>query len=207
MGRPATRAWPLRHAAGLLLAATSLAAAEAIRPAQALVWQWSFERPAGLPHGPVRASGLLHTSHSPDAAGFFTILAASGSRNGVAITALLPAGSSIPGNSGFYSDNLLSQDPSAGGQLTTHGFNLSFADGSFSNLFTASFLSPVLDMDFHSVPPAFATLPDTELTGVFRARPVEVPAPLPALGAACALGWSRRLRRRSLLQRSRSRSS
>lgn len=207
MGRPATRAWPLRHAAGLLLAASSLAAAEAIRPAQALVWQWSFVRPAGLPHGPVRASGLLHTSDSPDAAGFFTILSVSGSRNGVAITALLPAGSSIPGNGGYFSDNLLRPDPSGGGQLTTHGFNLSFADGSFSNLFTGTFLSPVLDMDFHSVPPAFATLPDTELTGVFRASPIGVPAPLPALGAACALGWSRRVRRRNRAQRSSSRSS
>lgn len=177
------------------------------QPAKALVWTWSFERPAGLPHGPVLSSGLLHSTDSPDAAGFHTILSVSGSRNGVAITALLPTGSSIPGNAGYFSDNLLRRGLAGGGQLTTHGFNVSFADGSFSNLFTATFLSPVLDMDFHSVPPAFATLPDTELTGVFRARPVDVPAPLPAIGAACGLGWSRRLRRRRRAQRSSSRRS
>jgi hypothetical protein len=160
--------------------------------AEALQWKWSFARPASQPYGPITAMGLLTTTDTPDGDGFYTILSASGNRNGVAIAELLPLGSSIPGNSGFFSDNLLRQGNEP---MTKHGFNVRYEDGSFSNFFTATFLNPVQDMDFHSVPPSFATLPDTELTGVFQASPIRVPAPVPALGVGLALAWSRRLRR------------
>jgi hypothetical protein len=149
-------------------------------------------RPADQPHGPVLAEGLLHTGETPNADGYYTILAASGSRNGVAISTLLPLGSSIPGNAGYFSDNLLRVGAPP---LTSHGFNVSYVDGSYSNFFSATFLSPV-DMDFHSVPPNFSKLPDTELTGLFVARQVPVPGPLPAAGVGLALAWSRRLRSR-----------
>ncbi|MFM7265201.1 MAG: hypothetical protein ACKOZW_06360, partial [Cyanobium sp.] len=78
--------------------------------------------------------------------------------------------------------------------MTSHGFNVSFADGSFSNIFTATFLNPVVDMDFHSVPPAFAFEAGTERKGVFTLRRVPVPGPLPIAGAGLALAWGRRLR-------------
>ncbi len=160
--------------------------------AHALQWTWRFERPASQPYGPILALGVLSTGDSPDGAGYYTILSASGSRNGVAIAELLPIGSSIPGNASYASDNLLREGSVP---MTSHGFNVRFVDGSFSNIFTATFLDPVQDMDFHSVPPAFATLPDTELTGLFQASPIRVPAPLPAVGMGLALAWSRRLRR------------
>jgi hypothetical protein len=110
----------------------------------------------------VAATGRLRTGDTPDGNGFFTILEVSGQRNGVAITELQGAGSSIPGNAGYFSDNLvrLGTEP-----LTKNGFNVSYADGSFSNVFTATFLSPVVDMDFHSVPPNFTVGPDTEREG------------------------------------------
>lgn len=161
--------------------------------ARALVWEWSFVRPADQPYGPVLAEGLLHTSDTPNADGLYTILAASGSRNGVAISSLLPLGSSIPGNAGYFSDNLVREGAPP---LTSHGFNVSYVDGSYSNFFSATFLSPVVDMDFHSVPPDYSYLADTELTGLFVARRVSVPAPLPAAGVGVALGWCRRLRSR-----------
>jgi hypothetical protein len=178
-----------RLAAVLLGGAAMLPAGEA----RALVWEWSFVRPADQPHGPVLAEGLLHTGETPNADGYYTILAASGSRNGVAISTLLPLGSSIPGNAGYFSDNLLRVGAPP---LTSHGFNVSYVDGSYSNFFSATFLSPVVDMDFHSVPPNFSKLPDTELTGLFVARQVPVPGPLPAAGVGLALAWSRRLRSR-----------
>jgi hypothetical protein len=180
------RRWPARFA--LLLGATALLQAGVAR---ALVWQWRFEAPNTPPHGAVLADGLLRTTDTPDGSGFFTILDASGQRNGVAITALMPTGSSIPGNAGFASDNLVR----AGAvPMTSHGFNVSYADGSFSNFFTATFLTPVVDMDFHSVPPNFAFEPGTERPGVFSVRQVPVPGPLPLAGASLALAWSRRLR-------------
>jgi hypothetical protein len=161
--------------------------------AHALQWQWRFERPASEPYGPILALGVLSTSDSPDGSGYFTILTANGSRNGVAIEELLPIGSSIPGNAAYTSDNLLREGSVP---MTSQGFNVRFADGSFSNFFTATYLSPVQDREFHSLPPAFATLPETELSGLFQARPIRVPAPLPAVGVGLALAWSRRLRRR-----------
>jgi hypothetical protein len=155
------------------------------------MWEWRFDAPNTPPYGAVAAEGRLRTNNSPDSNGFFTILEASGQRNGIAITALLSAGSSIPGNSGYTSDNLVRSGTEP---LTKNGFNVSYADGSFSNFFTATFLSPVVDMDFHSVPPNYSVEPDTERTGVFQVHPV--PGPLPAAGVGLALAWSRRLRRR-----------
>ena len=161
--------------------------------ARALVWEWNFDAPDVHPYGAVTAAGRLLTNNTPDANGFFTILDASGKRNGVAITGLQGVGSSIPGNAGYFSDNLvrLGAEP-----LTKKGFNVSYADGSFSNFFTATFLSPVVDMDFHSVPPNFSFEPDTERKGIFLVRQVPAPGPLPAAGVGLALAWSRQLRSR-----------
>lgn len=161
--------------------------------AQALMWEWHFTAPDLPPYGAVLAKGLLRTTDTADAAGFFTILEASGQRNGVAITTLMNTSSSIPGNAGYSSYNLLRTGPLP---LTSHGFNVSYEDGSYSNFFTATFLSPVVDMDFHSVPPSYNFGPDTERRGVFQLRQVPVPGPLPAAGVVVALARSRQLRRR-----------
>lgn len=174
--------------AGLVIGAAALLQAGSAR---AILWEWRFEAPNDPPYGTVLAEGLLRTSDSPDSNGFFSILNVTGQRNGVAISTLLPTGSSIPGNAGFSSDNLV--QPGAV-PMTSHGFNVSFVDGSYSNFFTATFLNPVVDMDFHSVPPAFAFEPGTERTGVFQLRRAPVPGPLPLAGAGLALAWSRRLR-------------
>lgn len=186
-GRCAPLAWRTAPVLGALAALLCDAGA-----AGALQWSWRFDRSASQPYGPIEAQGILTTSDSPDGNGFYTILSASGSRNGVTIAELLPLGSSIPGNTGFFSDNLLRQGNEP---MTKYGFNVRYEDGSYSNFFTATFLNPVQDMDFHSVPPSFATLPDTELTGVFQASPIRVPGPVPALGVGLALAWSRQLRR------------
>jgi hypothetical protein len=175
-------------AATLLLGAATLLQAGSAR---AISWEWRFEAPNDPLYGTVLAEGLLRTTDSPDSSGFFSILEASGQRNGVAISALLPPGSSIPGNAGFSSDNLIRPGSLP---LTSHGFNVSYTDGSYSNFFTATFLDPVVDFDFHSVPPAFAFGPDTERVGTFQVRPVPVPGPLPLAGTGLALAWSRRLR-------------
>ncbi len=173
-------------------------------PAQALSWHWSFLRPAAGGQPAIDARGRLRTTAATDASGFHTITAVSGHRNGVAITSFLPAGTAIPGNclsasQCYEADNLLRQGDLGPGQLTSHGFGVGFADGTFANYFNATFLTPAVDMEYFSAPP-FNTLPpeaeDSELTGLFAATPV--PGPLPMSGGLLAMGWARRLRRRLL---------
>lgn len=172
-------------------------AATTAQPASALTWDWSFQRNA-TPS--VNSFGQLNTSDIPDSQGFFTITEVTGERNSVPITSFIPTGSPIPGNCGkncFNSDNLLSSsDP----QLTTHGFGVGFADGTFANYFFASFLKPQTYLEYFSAPP-FAPLPpgkeDSELAGLFRASPVApVPGPLPIAGAWLSWSFARQLRRR-----------
>ncbi|MEB3332521.1 MAG: hypothetical protein VKI83_08525 [Synechococcaceae cyanobacterium] len=189
----------------LLGLALVLAAAFSPRPAQALIWQWGFSREADAAGAAVQAGGLLVSSDFPDAEGFHPITALSGSRNGVAIEALLPGGSAIPGNcltatDCFLSDNRLRRDSGEGhGQLTSHGFGVRFVDGTYANVFHASFLSPARDLEYFSAPP-FGLIPpaaeDSELDGRFQAAPLAVPGPLPLGGALLALHWAGRLRRR-----------
>lgn len=171
-------------------------------PTQAIQWRWRFERPADANGPAVLANGILLTTNLSDSSGFFTITSLAGERNGVAITSLLPAGTAIPGNctnasTCFTGDNLLRSAGSAP-QLTSHGFGVGFADGTFANYFHASFLTPPVDMEYFSAPP-FGFIPpaseDSELPGVFHAT-TPVPGPLPLGGALLSLGWARRLRKR-----------
>jgi hypothetical protein len=170
----------------------------------ALVWEWSFER-----HDDpmVEAFGEFVTTDTPDDQGFYTITGVTGERNKVAIDGFIPTGSPVPGNcldvlTCFTSDNLVRIEDD-NGQLTTHGFGVSFADGTFANYFYASFLQPPTYLEFYSVPP-FGFLPpdtlggDSELAGTFEAAPKfdPVPGPLPIAGAVMGFGWARQLRRR-----------
>jgi hypothetical protein len=105
----------------------------------ALLWHWNYSGTG------VSASGTLATDVSPDANGFYRITGITGTANGAAITGLQPAGTAIPGNSGFAVDNLVSP---TGPQLTKHGFGFAVADGSFHNPFHAGD-----DLDYISTPP------------------------------------------------------
>lgn len=152
------------------------------------------------------AFGKLTTTRSPDANGFYTINSITGERNSITVSGLMPTGSVAPGNcldasTCFASDNLLR--PLQGGrtQLSSNGFNVAYANGTYANYFFASFLSPPAYLEFYSVPP-FGFIPpggpqppDSELTGTFQATPI--PGPLPVAGVLSGLGWARRLRRRS----------
>jgi hypothetical protein len=90
-----------RPTLGLLIAWLLAASLAPARPAAAsLVWTWSYSE-AGI-----SASGTLTTEDAANAAGFFPITGISGSRNGVAITALQPAGTAIPGNEPVLVDNV-----------------------------------------------------------------------------------------------------
>jgi len=168
--------------------------------AQALSWRWSSVRSASADQPAIRASGSFNTGFSQDQAGFPTIQSLSGQRNGIPITSFLATGSSIPGNcipsTCFKGDNLVRQ-PGGAAQLTSHGFGVGFADGTYANYFFASFLQPAVYLEYFSAPPFDFVPPgpeDSELSGVFRAIPV--PGPLPFGAALMGWGWSRRLRRR-----------
>ena len=107
-------------------------------------WTWSYSEPG------ISASGTLTTDDAANADGFFPITGISGARNGVAITALQPAGTAIPGNEPFAVDNLIR---AGGPQLTGSGFGFALADGTFANAFFADFLTPPGYLEFFSAPP------------------------------------------------------
>jgi len=94
--------------------------------AEALEWKWSYQGEG------VAASGAFTTNDKPNAEGFYEITAVAGQANGVAITALQPPGTSIPGNDGYPVDNLIR---TMAPQLTKHGFGYALADGTYANPF------------------------------------------------------------------------
>ena len=94
--------------------------------AQAATWKWSYQGEG------VAASGAFTTKDAPNADGFFEITAITGEANGVAITGLVPPGTSIPGNDGYPVDNLVRTEAP---QLTLHGFGYALANGTYANPF------------------------------------------------------------------------
>lgn len=182
--------WNRMASAGLLALALGWSAA----PAQAaLLWNWSYGG------GGISASGTFTTGDTPDGAGFYSIVGITGSRNGVSITGLHPAGSPIPGNAPFAVDNLLS---ATGSQLKADGFGYALADGSYANVFFASFLPTPSAVEFLSAPPIGSGNnnlgpEDSELQVNFSASPARMPVPEPAglalvAIALAALQWTRR---------------
>ena len=59
--------------------------------------------------------------------------------NGVAITGLQPAGTSIPGNDGYPVDGLIKAEAP---QLSLHGFGYALADGTYANPFYGDHFVP-----------------------------------------------------------------
>jgi hypothetical protein len=103
-------------------------------PARALEWRWSYSGEG------VEASGAFTTADRPDADGFYAITGIEGEMNGVAITGLQPAGTSIPGNPGYPVDGLVRAEAP---QLSLHGFGYALADGTYANPFYgARFVPP-----------------------------------------------------------------
>ena len=179
-----------RRLAGLLLAA-GLALAP-FGQASALLWNWSYGGPG------VAASGTFTTGDTPDAGGFHEITAITGSRNGVAIIGLWPAGSPIPGNEPFAVDDLVSP---AAEQLTGDGFGYQLADGNYVSPFFASFLTPAGYLEVYSAAPftpGFTNFgpEDSELPITFLAVPVPEPDGLALLGAGVGLAALARRRGR-----------
>src|SRR5271167_3738085 len=102
----------------LALLLVGLAALVAL-PAEALEWRWSYQGEG------VEASGAFTTKDARNADGFYEIIGVKGEMNGVAITGLQPAGTSIPGNDGYPVDNFVRTDAP---QLTLHGFGYALAN-------------------------------------------------------------------------------
>jgi hypothetical protein len=102
-------------------------------PAQALEWRWSYQGEG------VTAWGSLTTKDAPNADGFYAITGVKGEANGVAITGLQPAGTSIPGNDGYPVDGLVRTEAP---QLSLHGFGYALADGTYANPFYGDHFVP-----------------------------------------------------------------
>jgi hypothetical protein len=118
----------LKFALSFLIAATLFA-----ERAQASEWRWSYQGEG------VTASGALTTKDAPDAEGFYEITGIKGEMNGVAITGLQPAGTSIPGNDGYPVDGLVRVEAP---QLSLHGFGYALADGTYANPFYGDHFVP-----------------------------------------------------------------
>jgi hypothetical protein len=110
----------LRFALSLLIAAAFAARAEASE------WRWSYQGEG------VSASGAFTTKDTPNADGFYEIIGIKGEANGVAITGLQPAATSIPGNDGYPVDNFVRTDAP---QVTLHGFGYALANGTYADPF------------------------------------------------------------------------
>src|SRR5215470_11964623 len=132
------------------------------------LWNWRYFGSG------VDASGTITTLDSPDASGGFLITAITGTRNGETITALQPAGSSIPGNEPFHVDNLVFLGP--GLQLTGDGFGFSTSTGAAANPFFADFLPVPGYLEFASRPASGGGLDTFEVPVQFVATPVPEPS-------------------------------
>jgi hypothetical protein len=113
-------------------------------PAEALEWRWSYQGEG------VKASGAFTTKDAPNADGFYEITVIKGEMNGVAITGLQAAGTSIPGNDGYPVDGLVRTDAP---QLSLHGFGYALADGTYANPFYGHRFVPPGVYAFFSDPP------------------------------------------------------
>lgn len=145
-----------------------------------LRWSWSYSSSQpGTGGSSIKARGKLITDNDSDGDGVYQVLGISGQRNGVRITGLVPAGTFIPGNvdpvtgNGYVVDNQI-RPQSKGrpdGQLDSKGIGYALSDGSYCNIFYASFLSPAIYLDFHAQPPFPNGLiaPNTETAVQFRA--------------------------------------
>jgi hypothetical protein len=154
-------------------------------PGQAsLRWDWTYTG-AGI-----AASGTFTTDNAADSSGYYQITGITGSRNGVAITALEPAGEAIPGDPGFPVDNLIT----AGGSLTHHGFGFATADGSYANPFYADFQTPPRFLEVFTQPASmgFSEVP-IEFTAAIVPEPSTVGLVVTPLAGLVLVGWSRRL--------------
>ncbi len=118
----------LKFARSFLIAAALFA-----ERAQASEWRWSYQGEG------VAASGVLTTKDAPNADGFYEITGIKGEANGVAITGLQPAGTSIPGNDGYPVDSLVRPEAP---QLSLHGFGYALADGTYANPFYGDHFVP-----------------------------------------------------------------
>jgi hypothetical protein len=121
-----------------------IAAAFVALPAEALEWRWSYQGEG------VAASGSFTTTDMPNADGFYEITKIKGEANGIAITGLQPAGTSIPGNDGYPVDGLVRTEAP---QLSLHGFAYSLADGTYANPFYGDHFVPPGVYAFFSDPP------------------------------------------------------
>jgi hypothetical protein len=116
----------------LALLLVSLAALIAC-PAEALEWRWSYQGEG------VTASGSFTTKDARNADGFYEITGIKGEMNGVAITGLQRARTSIPGNDGYPVDSLVRTEAP---QLSLHGFGYALADGTYANPFYGDHFVP-----------------------------------------------------------------
>jgi hypothetical protein len=110
-----------------------IVAALVVLPAEALEWRWSYQGQG------VTASGAFTTTDTPNADGFYEITGINGEANGVAITGLQPAGTSIPGNDGYPVDGFVRTEAP---QLSLHGFGFALADGTYANPFYGDHFVP-----------------------------------------------------------------
>jgi len=142
-----------------------------------LKWIWNYSATDG--DSPV-ARGHLWTNAKRNEDGYYKVKTIKGSRDGVRIDSLLPAGTGIPGNvdpvtgTPYLGDNRIRTERSNPNkaQLTGGGIIFSLADNSYSNLFYGTYPPTPSYYDFHTVSPypLGVVSPNTESFIHFEAR-------------------------------------
>ena len=167
----------------LVLSAIFIALAVPFPGQASLLWNWTYTG-AGI-----AASGTFTTDDAPESHGYYHITGITGSRNGVAIISLEPAGKAIPGNAGFPVDNLIT----AGGLLTSHGFGFAIADGNYVNPLYADFQTPPRFLEVFTRPASmgFSELP-IQFAAVIVPEPSMSALVVTALAGLISVGWRRR---------------
>ena len=171
-------------ATGLFCAATLLSA-----PASAsLLWHWQY---TGVD---IEARGQFTTTDSANSNGYYEIIGITGTRNGAAITGLIPTGESIPGNEPYTSDNLLRLGSNS--QLTKYSFGFSTADGHHANPYWADWRDPESYVEVLTAAPYSEIA--SEVAVSFTAELIPEPSTIGLLRGGLAmlgLGVRQRLRR------------
>jgi hypothetical protein len=147
----------------LIAAAVFIAISASLSAQASLLWDWRYTG-SGIDVG-----GTFTTNDTTSGDGYYEIMGITGSRDGVPIIALEPAGDAIPGNPGFLVDNLIAADA----LLTTNGFGFETAYGYYANPYYADFLSAPSFFEVFTEP---ASMGFSELPIVFSAAIVPEPS-------------------------------
>ena len=148
-------------------------------------WKWTYHHHPDTEEEGFSAKGSLWTKRKPNQDGFFQIKKIKGIHKECPakqcrekISSLVPAGSSIPGNTGYPGDNLIrpiNKRKQSLKQLTGSGFQYELHTETYVNVFYKTDITPESYREFHARQPfpEGITGNNTEVDIIFNATPLQ----------------------------------